>query len=266
MKYLFDFPDQIARLAKKDRIFLFLDYDGTLAPIADRPEKALMAPKTRAVLSRISLDPRFKLAIITGRSLKDIKKLVAIKDIIYAGNHGLEIEGPKLRFKPVVAAGYRELIGRIKEDLRGKTAGIKGVFIEDKGLSLSFHYRLVDKKEVAKAKTIFHEAVIVHLVRNKIKIKTGKMVLEVSPPVAWDKGKIVLWLLARQLFKRFGKEAFPVYIGDDVTDEDAFKALRHRGLTVFVGEPKESGALYYVKDCREVVKFLEMISQPVQER
>ena len=141
-----------------------------------------------------------------------------------------------------------------------KISYIRGAFVEDKGLSLSLHYRLVDKKQVPQIKTIFHEAVILYLVRNKIKIKPGKMVLEVRPPAEWDKGKVVLWLLARRNFISGEKNVLPVYIGDDITDEDAFRALKRKGLTVFVGEPGDSKADYYLKNTEEVVKFLRLIS------
>ncbi|MGE5197395.1 MAG: trehalose-phosphatase, partial [Deltaproteobacteria bacterium] len=142
-----------------------------------------------------------------------------------------------------------------------KITSISGAFMEDKGLSLSLHYRLADKKQIPLVKTIFHETVIVPLVRDKIAIRSGKMVLEVRPPVAWDKGRVVLWLLARQRFAVKDSEVLPVYIGDDVSDEDAFKALENKGLTVFVGAPKASSARYYLKDSGEVVEFLRRLSE-----
>jgi len=117
----------------------------------------------------------------------------------------------------------------------------------------------VDKKNIPQVKTIFHETVILYLVRNKIKIKTGKMVLEVRPPSEWDKGKIVLWLLVRQKFALKDKSFVPIYIGDDKTDEDAFKVLKNNGITIFVGKPKPSYAQYYLKDTNEVKEFLKRI-------
>ena len=209
---------------------------------------------------RLSANPRLKIAFISGRAVEDLKNKVRIKSFIYTGNHGLEIEGPRIDFKPAVPQGYRMALGHIKNGLKQKISSINGAFLEDKGLSLSLHYRLVNKRQAPLLKTALHETVILHSVKNKVKIKTGKMVLEVRPPVEWDKGKVVLWLLARQKSALRDKTVFPVYIGDDVTDEDAFRALKRKGLTVFVGRPGNSKADYYLKNTKEVTKFLRLIS------
>lgn len=240
-------------------IMLFLDYDGTLTPIVSRPEKAIISKEVKCYLNKLSKSPRCKLAIISGRALKDIMQIVGLKEIIYSGNHGLEIEGPKIRFEAPISARYKAILRQIKNDLNKRLSSIKGAFVEDKGLSLSLHYRLVDKKNRPFVETIFHEAIIVYLIKNKIKIKPGKMVLEVRPPVEWDKGKIVLWLLSRQRFILKNENFFPVYIGDDVTDEDAFRVLRNKGLTIYVGRPKTSYAQYYLRNTREVSQFLQRI-------
>jgi trehalose 6-phosphate phosphatase len=259
MKNLFRHWDNLQKELSGKYIMLFLDYDGTLTPIVDRPEKASIAKEVKDLLGKLSKSPRCKLAIISGRALKDIKNIIGLKEIIYSGNHGLEIEGPKIKFEPLVSPGYKMILEHIKNDLRQKISSIRGAFVEDKGLSLSLHYRLVDKKQIPQIKTIFHEITILYLVRNKIKIKAGKMVLEVRPPAEWDKGKVVLWLLTRQVFATQKGRILPIYIGDDATDEDAFKALKNRGLTVFVGEPKQSYAKYYLKNTKEVIDFLRRI-------
>jgi len=257
------------RAVKKElsgrRIMLFLDYDGTLAPIAGTPEKARIPPEVKKILNKLAKNPKYKLAVISGRAVENIKNIIGLKEIIYSGNHGLEIEGPKIKFKPLVSPGYKMILGRIKNDLEQKISSIRGAFVEDKGLSLSLHYRLADKRLIPRIKTIFHETVILYLIRNKIKIKAGKMVLEVRPPIEWDKGKVVLWLLARWRFKLGGKDIVPVYIGDDLTDEDAFRALKNKGITIFVGRPKESCAAYYLKNTAEVKEFLQRLRE-ISER
>lgn len=237
---------------------LFLDYDGTLTPIVKTPDRAAIPAGTKRILRELSELSQCRVAIISGRMLRSVKRMAGLRGIIYAGNHGLEIEGPKIKFLSPVSSSYRALLIKIRDELHKKLSGIKGVLIEDKGLTLSLHYRLVNKKDIPRVETIFHETVIVYLVGNKIKFKSGKMVLEIRPPVNWDKGKVVLWLLARRQFKQ-GTNILPVYIGDDVTDEDAFKVLRNRGLTIFVGKPKESFAKYYLKNTRQVVQFLKNI-------
>lgn len=259
MKNLFRHWDKLKEELGNRYIMLFLDYDGTLTPIVSTPEKAFISQEVKELLSELSKSPKCKLAIISGRALKDIKNIIGLKGIIYSGNHGLEIKGPKIKFATPVSARYKAILKHLKNSLKKKLPFIKGAFVEDKGLSLSLHYRLVDKKNIPQVKTIFHEAIILYLVRNKIKIKTGKMVLEVRPPSEWDKGKVVLWLLTRQRFALKGSDVFPIYIGDDKTDEDAFKVLENKGVTVFVGMPKPSYAKYYLKDTSEVKEFLKRL-------
>jgi trehalose-phosphatase len=259
MHHLFKEWDKLKNGLRGKYLFIFLDYDGTLTPIVKNPERAVLSSQTRDLLKVLSENPCCKIAIISGRSLEDVKNKLALKNVIYSGNHGLEIEGPKIRYVTPVSSAYRETLDQIKNELEQKTASFKGAFVEDKGLSLTLHFRLVSPGQLAKVKTAFHETVIMHLVKNKIKVKTGKKVLEVRPVLEWDKGKVVLWLLARQKFANAEAEVWPVYIGDDVTDEDAFFALQHIGTTVFVGKPKLSYAHYYLKNPDEVKKLLGMI-------
>lgn len=261
MKNIFRHWDNLEKELNDKYIILFLDYDGTITPIVETPEKAVLSKETKQLLEGMSKNPRLKLVFISGRTLKDIKNRVGLKNAIYSGNHGLELEGPKIKFEFLVSPRYKMILEHIKEDLIQKLCPIKGVFVEDKGLSLSIHYRLVAKKNMSLIKTIFHETISQYLVREKIKIKPGKMVLEVRPVLEWDKGKIVLWLLRRQLFAAKDGNVSSIYIGDDLTDEDAFKALKNKGLTIFVGKPKKSYAQYYVRDSNEVIKFLYSVSQ-----
>ena len=104
-------------------------------------------------------------------------------------------------------------------------------------------------------KSIFYEAIAFSLRQNEMRVRLGKMLLEVYPPVNWDKGKAVLWLLKNTPFSN-DASVMPIYIGDDVTDEDAFKILKDSGLTVFVGKPQKTNAKYYVKDTDDVLNFL----------
>lgn len=248
---------------KSKVIFLFLDFDGTLAPIADTPQQASMPQESRRLLYELSKKEGIKLAIISGRSLRDVKNMVALDGLIYSGNHGLEIEGPKIKYANPVFFKYRKLFREIYRDLKNKLSGIKGVLIEDKGLTLSVHYRLVEKKDITAVKTIVRESLIMYTIKNKAKIKTGKKVFEITPPVEWDKGKIVLWLLAREQFKGNPNKIIPVYIGDDTTDEDAFRALKNRGISVVVGKRSSSSAEYYLNDHRSVLKLLYLIKEAV---
>ena len=259
MEHLFFQLNRLKSVLKNKFIFLFLDYDGTLTPIVRSPDKAIISKKTMEILKGLSKNPHCRVAIISGRALKDIKNKIGLEGIIYAGNHGLEIDGPKIKFKIHVSSGYMTILKKIKAVLKKKLSKIKGVIVEDKGLTLSVHYRLVDTKDAQFVKTIFHETLAHYIVSNKIKTRPGKKVLEIRPSLEWDKGKIVLWLLARLKFSLGKESGVPIYIGDDITDEDAFRAFRNTGLTVFVGNPGSSHAKYYLKNTQEVDEFLEQI-------
>jgi len=260
MEYLFSHWDKLKNKLSDKSILLFLDYDGTLTPIVETPDKAVISKEKKGLIDKLSTSSNCRVAIISGRSLSDIKGLVGLKDIIYAGNHGLEIEGPKIKFESQVSLRLRSVIRNIYEDMVSRFSKIKGVLIEDKGLAISVHYRLVDEKDMQEFLGIFNEITDPYIVHSKIKINTGKKVYEIKPPVMWDKGKVVLWLLASQQFLLEKNKILPVYIGDDVTDEDAFKALKNKGLTIFVGEQGDSEAQYYLKTTEEVTEFLGLIS------
>ena len=259
MEYLFSHWGKLKDRLTDKFVLLLLDYDGTLTPIVETPDKAIISKERKDLLDKLSTSPHCRVAIISGRSLSDIKAIVGLKDIIYVGNHGLEIEGPKIKFESQVSPRLKSIIRHIYEDAVSKLSKIKGVLIEDKGLTISVHYRLVDKQDIQEFLSIFNEITYPYIVRDKIKINSGKKVYEIRPPVMWDKGKVVLWLLARQQFLLERNGILPVYIGDDVTDEDVFKVLKNKGLTIFVGEQASSGAQYYLKTTEEVTEFLRLI-------
>lgn len=259
-KYIFSEWGRIKKRLKGKFIYLFLDYDGTLTPIVEAPGKATLSKKTKELLRLITKISNCKVAIISGRALKDIETRVGLNDIAYVGNHGFEMKGPKIKFKSPVSPRYRIILNRIKGRLRKELSGIKGVIIEDKGFSLCVHYRQVDRKNIPTVRTAFSGVVLSHEVREDVIIRSGKMVLEVKPPVDWDKGKMVLWLLARRRSVLGGKKkVLPIYVGDDLTDEDAFRALKNRGITVFVGSPRKTLAAYYVNNTEETARFLSEV-------
>jgi trehalose-phosphatase len=260
MEYLFSQKEKLGDILSNKFILIFLDYDGTLAPIEESPALATLSSENKDLLKELSQGSNCSLAVISGRSLGDIKSMVGLKGITYAGNHGLEIEGPKIKFENQISPRLKSIIKRIYKDMVSRLSEIKGVLVEDKGLTLSIHYRLVSKKDMPVFEKIISEVASPYIVRDKINVNSGKKVYEIKPPVKWDKGKVVLWFLARQQFLSGEKNILPIYIGDDITDEDAFKALKRRGLTVFVGEPGGSEANYYLKNTKEVTQFLRLIA------
>jgi len=265
MRYLFKDWDKIKKRLENKPVALFLDYDGTISPLADKPEKAFVPEETRQLLYNLLSIPKYRLAVVSGRALRDIKNKVGIDKIIYVGNHGLEIEGPKIKFANPVSVRYKRILGCIKDELGTKLAAFKGAFIEDKGLSLSVHYRLVDRGQIPQLKTILRETTIIYAVKGQIRVKPGKEVFEIRPALNWDKGKAVLWLLARWKFSLNDKDVIPIYLGDDVSDEDAFRVLENKGITIFIGTPKHSAAEYYLKDTVEVKDFLNRLQELSKE-
>jgi trehalose-phosphatase len=249
---------------KNRNLFLLLDFDGTLAPIAQKPQDAAISAETREVLVRISKECKLQVAVISGRALRDIKQVVAVDGIIYAGNHGMEMEGLDFKFEYPLPRGYRDNLKQIRDTLHQNLAGIEGVFFEDKGYCLCIHYRQVARGKLSFLKDCFKRAISLFVQNNAVKLCYGKKVFEVRPPLEWDKGMAVLWLLERQSVLRPGAGTYPVYIGDDQTDEDAFKALKNTGLTVVVGKTEQSCAQYYLRDTVDVTRFLRQIADAIK--
>ena len=262
MQYLFDAWNRIVqRFRSADHILLLSDFDGTLIPIVDRPELAVIAPETRRLLHSIARDRHYTVGIVSGRALVDLKEKVGIDGIIYAGNHGLEIEGFGTNFLEPIAEEVRPFFQILSQVLTTTLKGIRGVLIEDKGLSLSVHYRSVDEEEEDRVKDAFHKVTDSLHVTGRIRVTRGKKVYEIRPPVDWDKGKAVSWLVAKCKEMRAKSSILPVYLGDDLTDEDAFKVIEgYDGISVFIGaEGFTSAARYYLDSPQEVMEFLSML-------
>ncbi len=252
-----NWPD-IKNTFKGKRIALFLDYDGTLAPIANTPPEAVLPAHNKILLEKLAHLPWIKVVIITGRSLNDIKTIAGIRNIVYVGNHGFEIDGKGFSFKSLRTPYIKNILDELNHEFNPKQSGIQGVILEDKELTLSVHYRLVETKKIPKIRNIFKRICRPYLLSKKIVVSEGKKVLEIRPPMAWDKGYAVLWLWAQE--KERTPDLFPIYIGDDATDETAFAALKGKGLTITVGpSTKKSSAQYYLNGPNEVSIFLQKI-------
>ena len=219
-----DIDDICRRLAGR-RPALFLDYDGTLAPIAARPELAVMGQAMRQTL--VALAGHLPVAIVSGRDRTDVESLVAIPGLVYAGNHGFDIAGGGLRH--AVGDGFQAELAKVRNEISGAVGGIAGILIEPKTASLAIHYRLVAPEDVDGIETTVAAVANAH---PRLRLMRGKKILELLPDIRWDKGQALLWLL--QAMRLDGPEVLPFYIGDDVTDEDAFQALACRGVTIRV--------------------------------
>jgi len=249
MKHLLSNWDEVEGI---NNILLLLDYDGTLTPIVERPELALLSDEMRELLR--SLSKKYPLAIVSGRSLQDVKNLVRLDGIYYSGNHGFEVSGLGLELKNPEAIKLEPIIKEISEKLE-REINIEGALVEDKGLTLSLHYRLVSESGIPELENILDSVTKPYL--DKIRITHGKKVFEVRPDIDWDKGKAVLWLIDSI---PDGRELLPIYLGDDRTDEDAFIALKDRGIGIIVSESHEkSNAKYFLRNVDEVRMFLERL-------
>jgi alpha,alpha-trehalase len=242
------------RLAGK-RPAVFLDYDGTLTPIVDRPELAIMTSEMRETVRELA--SVCVTAIVSGRGLADVAALVKLEELIYSGNHGFEISTPgTLTVHNEKGRLFMEAVAAISRDIEQQVADIDGSIVENKTYSLSVHYRLVSPGRVSEIEDIVDAALIDYPNLHK---RHGKKVFEIRPKIDWDKGKAVLLLL--QTLHLDGPEVMPIYVGDDITDEDAFRALKGRGIGVLVGsEERESAADYILHDTDETQQFLHMLT------
>lgn len=253
MEYLTDkLKRKIAdRAFQSPHAFLLLDYDGTLTPIVAKPELARMLESTRRLLARIVKQNGFSVGIITGRTIREMEALVHLKKLIYAGNHGLELKGPGFKYTHAKAKESIRIMKDVRTALRPLQAAFPGAMVEDKHLTLSFHYRQVPFVKLSSLKEQFDRLIAPWVGDRKIQIQEAKKVWEIRPHLNWNKGSAVRWILLHE-----DPASLPIYIGDDKPDESAFKALKDRGITVRVGLAPTSQAQYYVKDTNEVERFL----------
>ena len=256
-----EWPSIRRELASARQVALFLDYDGTLSPIVEHPSKARLPLQTRRLLRQVSARPGLWVAIVSGRALKDLRRRVGLKGLCYVGNHGLELQGPKMRHLNPAARRCRPTLRKIREELKPEARKIPGAWVEDKGLTLSVHSRQVKPRDKILVRDAFYRVVRPYQEKGQVRVTAGKEVFEVRPPVRWTKGTMVSWLLTRRRARAKGQKVVPVYIGDDITDEDAFKALGKRGITVAVGPGNAlTRARYAVRSPANVRKFLRLLA------
>ena len=237
-------------------LLLGLDFDGTLAPIVPRPEDAALPPDAGAVLRSLVRRGDTWIAILSGRSLADIAARARLDGAFYAGNHGLEIEGPGVRRVHERAEATRELIGAIAAQLEERLAAIPGTQIEEKGLTLSVHYRRVSDERGARwTREIVEQTCVPH---EELRVTHGKKIVEVRPAVDWHKGEALRFLRDTII----GREIAPtIFIGDDLTDEDAFPHVGPEGYGIIVADPlpAKTAAAAYLRSPVEVVDFLRRL-------
>lgn len=248
-------PDELYPVIKTGKkIALFLDYDGTLVPIRKDPSQCVLPVQVKKMLRKLAVSGHFYPVILSGRSLRDIRKMTGVRGICYGGNHGFDMAGPGVRYTHPAALKARPQIITAKRLLEKAVGGISGARLEDKKFSISLHYRSVREKDLPLIFKSFDEVSKPFVRKNILSVQRGKKVLELVPSAEWDKGFAALWLL-----QRLGEGFYPIYIGDDLTDETAFKALRKKGFTLKVGKSEKTSARYYVENTGDVKRLLGRI-------
>ncbi|MBV9404760.1 MAG: trehalose-phosphatase, partial [Acidobacteriaceae bacterium] len=193
----------------------------------------------------------FGVSIVSGRALADLRERIALPDVIYVGNHGLEIEANATCFREPRAESLRRELRSLVLQLKLALSETDGLEIEDKGLTVSVHFRRVNEHLHDWVRSITFSTVA----RSRsFSCREGKMVLEVKPQIEWHKGYAVCWIMRE--IAPYG--ALPVYIGDDVTDEDAFGSIPE-GITIRVGGSGDSRAQYLLPDVQAVGQFLQWL-------
>lgn len=286
--WMFKYPSalnsfqKIISHAKNKKIVIFLDYDGTLSPIVDDPDRAFMSADMLSAVKDVA--KHFPTAIISGRSRDKVYQLVGLTELYYAGSHGMDImlpirnelytngslikstdqQGKEVNlFQP--AREFLPMIDEVFRTLVDKTKEVKGAKVENHKFCASVHYRNVDENSWPIVAQCVHDVLKEY---PRLRQTHGRKVLEVRPVIDWDKGKAVEFLLESLGFRN-SHDVLPLYIGDDRTDEDAFKVLRGRyeGYGILVSAiPKESNAIFSLTDTSEVKEFLVSLAKTMEKQ
>jgi trehalose-phosphatase len=234
------------------RVAVFLDYDGTLTPIVSQPEDAWLSDSMRQALRELAA--KASVGILSGRELEDVRQRVNIDDVMYAGSHGFDIAGPR-DLRSQVATKFLPTLGAAEDALHQLLDDIPGARVERKRFSIAAHYRNVNENDLP---TLMQAVEAVAARHPELRRIDGKKVYELLPNIDWDKGKAVLWLLETPGLK--GGNVRPIYIGDDTTDEDAFRALKQTGVGILVSEQSQpTAASYSLKNPAEVERFVRIL-------
>jgi trehalose 6-phosphate phosphatase len=259
---------QFAQRMAGRRPTVFLDYDGTLTPIVDRPEEAVISDSMRDAVRR--LVGHTTVCVVSGRDRSVVTQWMGIDGLVVAGSHGFDIGDHRDgAVRHHAATGWENLISTVTDRLRNEVEPVPGAVVEPKRFSVAVHYRLVVPQDRRSVKAVVDTLLARY--PNQLKVTPGKMVYEIQPKIDWDKGKAVQYL--RHALHVDGAEFVPLYLGDDITDEDAFRALQRlspgplQGIGIVVadlGDPEEAdrstAADFVLESTREVQRFLNTLA------
>ncbi|MGH3824336.1 MAG: trehalose-phosphatase [Pseudonocardiaceae bacterium] len=242
---------------------VFLDYDGVLTPIVDRPEDAVMSDGMRRVVQ--ALAQRCSVCVVSGRDRPVVQQLMGIDSLVVAGSHGFDIWSPQEgTIAHDAATGFEDVISEVRDRLDAEVVSIPGAVVEPKRASVAVHYRLVDPEYHAIIAAVVEE--LLEEYSGRLRVTPGKMVYECQPKIGWHKGKAVLHLL--RTLDLDADDVVPLYLGDDITDEDAFRALAGWGVGIIVGHSddpevaeRSTAADFVLESTVEVEQFLNTLAR-----
>lgn len=239
-------------------VLLLISYEGTL--VTPPPSSSHLEQNIREVLVSLRSKPSVTVGIISGIPLTSLQNLIRIKGMYYSGNHGLEIRGPDMEFvHPACsqAACSQDGLEPVKTFLQQKLSAIDEIFIEDSGLSLALYYPSLGNSQRELLKETVSAGIQSYVKEGKLRTVERKDSLEILPVVNWDKGRVV------KMFENMlaSRKAHPLtmYFGSERTDEEAFRAVREKGMGVLVGKKNKTAAGYYLNGYDEVADFLLLL-------
>ena len=257
MDYLFDRWPKIKRaITNAQGLLLMLDFDGTLSPIAPTPAKATLPATVKTQLKHAA--KLMPVAIISGRPLANLKQKVRLQNLIYAGSHGLEWQIGKQTSRLAAAKRVGKPLGAIKPSLQKLIRAYPGSLLENKTFGFAIHYRGLTAIKAAKFQQSAEQILRTATKTRNFRILSGKKILELQPNLNWHKGKVAKTIL-RRLQHKTKQKRLPIYVGDDVTDEDAFRELTS-GLTIRVGQAASSRAKYFIKNPAQIALLLRRLT------
>lgn len=251
----------VGRAALSGRpLALFLDFDGTLVPFHSDPAQVSLPADARGILTRLVRRPNTLVTIVSGRAVEDLGSRIGLDGIVYAGNHGLEISRPDHTWVLPEAELARPAIEACGRRLERRLRGIPGAWLQNKGLTLTVHYRHTPAAFVERVRDVVFEETG-QAPERRIAVYLGAYAFEVRPDARWDKGAAVRRILIETFGDAWATEVQAVYIGDDWADEDAFLALPESAITIKVGrQPPQTSARYRVAGIEDVHRLLSVVA------
>lgn len=241
-----------AQIAEK-KPALFLDFDGTLTQLVAHPSQAVLSHEVRETLRNLA--KKITVAVISGRNRKEVEDLVQIPELYYGGAHGFDLKGPNLEKIPEEVLPLLPELQEAGRYFEGEMKNFPGTWMEDKKYGVTLHYRPMDPALIPRLKESVEQFAKLH---PRLKMTSGKQILELRPRLEWDKGFAVFFLL--KTLHLDGPEILPIFLGDDETDEDAFRALKNHGWGILVEpSPGKTAARAFLKSADEVETFLERL-------